>query len=279
MTTYWELEYKQGEFGTWTTLSSTIPEGTAYYDQTGPFVPGETYYGRVRRVVDSVPEVWSKEFLAVYSTTVNTLIADGIAIGAPILGAPALSENIATSHALIAQALTVSSPVLDEPEFVSAGASLVADNLSVSPPLVGTPAITQIHAFGCDGLATSVPVLGSPVLSRGNDDLPVAVFVNEGPVLGAPQLGQVHALAATFETLSPIFGQPGISQTHDLLVSGLVVQPPVVGAPRMIVLNYTLQTRFEVSSAGMTLFEVSSAGTTRIELTCIGNFEVNEFGE
>ena len=279
MATYWELEYKQGESGTWTTLSSTIPEGTAYYDQTGTFVSGETYYGRVRCVVDSVPETWSKEFLAVYSTTVNALVADELIVGSPELGTPALSENAATSHALAAQALAVSSPVLDTPEFASAGASFIADNLSVSPPAVGTPAITQIHVLGCDGLATPVPVLGSPVLSRGNDDLPIAVFVNEGPVLGTPQLGQVHALTATFETLGPIFGQPEISQIHGLLANGLVVQPPAVGAPRMIVLNYVLQTRFEASSIGTMLFEASSAGTTRIELICIGNFEVNEFGE
>jgi hypothetical protein len=269
MATYWELEYKQGESGAWTTLSSTIPEGTAYYDHTGALIPGETYYGRIRRVVDSSPEIWSKEFLAVYSTTVNALVADELIVGSPEFGTPALSENIATSHALAAQTLII------------------------SPPVLGAPAVAQKHALTASGLTVSAPVLGTPALVENEnpvDALTANDLVVGSPVLGAPALWQIHVLGSDgLVTGSPVLGSPSITQIHALTALGLTAGVPVLGTP---VINGTildLGVTTNLRSVGLdTIYftpfgvfsvELSSSGTQRITLRSVGNFEVNELGE
>jgi len=269
MATYWELEYKQGESGAWTTLSSTIPEGTAYYDHTGALIPGETYYGRIRRVVDSSPEIWSKEFLAVYSTTVNALVADELIVGSPEFGTPALSENIATSHALAAQTLII------------------------SPPVLGAPAVAQMHALTASGLTVSAPVLGTPSLVE-NENPVDALTANDlvvcSPVLGTPSLGQIHVLGSDgLVTGAPVLGSPSITQIHILTALGLTVGVPVLGTPVLNGVITDLQVRAELNTIGSNQHaaqsfgtfnvEFQSYGTTRIELICIANFEVNELGE
>ena len=68
---------------------------------------------------------------------------------------------------------------------------LIATDLVTSSPVLGTPALSQVHALTVTGLATSAPVIGSPAL------------------------GQVHGLAATALTvLAPVLGSPAVGQIH-----------------------------------------------------------------
>ena len=88
--------------------------------------------------------------------------------------------------------------------------ALTANDLVVGGPVLGTPAIGQIHALTAQSL-----VVGSPVL-------------------GAPALGQIHALTAQDLVVgSPVLGSPAIAQIHALTALWLTVGAPVLGAPAL----------------------------------------------
>lgn len=247
MTTYWELEYKQGESGSWTTLSSMIPEATAYYDQLVGLTVDEVYYGRVRRVVDSIPEAWSQEFSFVYALSVDSLAANDLAIASPVLDAPTLAQI----HALVASGLTVSGPALGTPTLTENAPTvdnLTADSLVVGSPVLGAPFIGQVHVLTATGATVSAPVLGTPALVGQKGAVVPAIItasasVGMGGIKGALGIASFTASAAlspsgtkaangyvSFSSASE-FGVSGIlEQFDDKVGTAVFVNESIVGA-------------------------------------------------
>lgn len=109
--------------------------------------------------------------------------------------------------------------------------ALTASNLTVSAPVLGTPAISQTHTFAVTGITIPSPVLETPVIGQVHA-LTAAGITISAPVIGSPALGQVHGLAATALTVSaPVLDTPEVGQAHSLVASALVVGSPVLGTP------------------------------------------------
>jgi len=89
----------------------------------------------------------------------------------------------------------------------------------------GTDALTALD------LVVGSPVLGAPALGQAHAVTASGITV-EGPVLGAPTLAQIHALVAPGLAVStPGLGAPVVGQAHSLVASALVAGAPVLGTP------------------------------------------------
>jgi hypothetical protein len=144
-----------------------------------------------------------------YATTGNhALTADGITVGAPVLGTPAITQD----HVVTANGITVGAPAL------------------------GTPALTQNHALTANGITVGAPTLGTPTLA-----IDIALTANGltvgAPTLGTPALTQDHVLAAAGITVgAPVLGNPVLSEesgNHELTADGITVGAPVLGTPAL----------------------------------------------
>lgn len=90
---------------------------------------------------------------------VHILSAVNLSVSAPVLGTPSL--EIGKDH-LAAADLVVEGPVLGTPALQQIHA-LVA-GFSTSAPVLDAPALRQVHTLIADGLSVSSPVLGTPML-------------------------------------------------------------------------------------------------------------------
>lgn len=309
MTITWELQYKVGESGTWTTLSDVIASTTAFYDQSD-LTSGEVYYGRLRLIVDAVPGEWSAEYHISYlafaasgiSLAPTTGLPDlGVAVhdligntatSAPALGTSQLSQlhaltaaglqsaaDLATpavnqSHSLSAFALTVT-PVLDTPPF-GESVSVTATGISVTPA-TSSPPIGQVHVLGSDGVGI-MSLLGQPGIVIPRDNLTATgVFVQSQS--GQSVLGQIHGFTCFPQTVTPVLGAPSLAGVQDFTANGLTALP-VLCAPAMININHAMETRVEYASYGVDQIQLTSDGSLRLPLIsrskAIINTEVQE---
>lgn len=114
---------------------------------------------------------------------------------------------------------------------------LVADNLTTSAQVLGSPAVGQIHALTATALVVGSPVLGTPVLTENAADVDALTAVDlvmGSPVPGAPSLGQIYVLGSDgLVTGAPVLGSPSITQLHALEALGLTVGAPVLGTPAL----------------------------------------------
>lgn len=123
----------------------------------------------------------------------------------------AVGESEAGVDELTAEDLVVGSPVLGTPA-VGQVHALTATGLTLSSPVLGAPAFGQVHALAAQALVVGSPVLGTTTLTENLDG--VDVLFAEDLVVGSPVLG------------TPVFGQ-----IHNLAAVGLVAGSPVLGAP------------------------------------------------
>lgn len=118
-----------------------------------------------------------------------------------------------TVDELTAQDLVVGSPILGTPALGQVHA-LTATGLTVSSPVLGAPVFGQVHVLLTDGLVAGSPVLGTPTLTENLDNVDV-LFADDlvvgSPSLGTPAFGQIHALTAVDLAVgSPVLGTPAL---------------------------------------------------------------------
>jgi hypothetical protein len=164
------------------------------------------------------------------------------------------------------------------PLYFDLGASAGTDNLTASDlvigsPVIGTPALGQVHALTATGITTSAPVLAAPALGQVHRLSATALTVSP-PVLGTPAVGQIHSLTTSALVVgspvlgtplltenapdvdaltavdlvvgSPVLGTPSLGQIHVLGSDGLVTGAPVLGSPSMVQVH-------ELSALGLTV--------------------------
>lgn len=146
------------------------------------------------------------------------------------LGASAGTDNLTAAD------LVTSAPVLGTPALGQVH-GLAATALTVSAPVLGTPAVGQIHSLVASALVVGSPVLDTPSLSENAPDVD-ALTANDlvvgSPALGAPSLDQIHVLGSDgIVTGPPVLGSPTITQVHALAALGLTVGVPVLGTPAL----------------------------------------------
>lgn len=113
--------------------------------------------------------------------------------------------------------------------------NLTATDLVTGSPVLGTPALGQVHALTATGITTSAPALGTPALGQVHGLAATALTVS-APVLGTPAVGQIHSLTASALVVgSPVLGTPLLSENAPdvdaLTAVDLVVGSPVLGTP------------------------------------------------
>ena len=193
------------------------------------------------------------EYIAGTGVT-DALTANGITTGAPVLGAPALTQNVVTYnltataitagtptlgapqvgqvHALTGTAITAAAPVLGRPAIGQVHVLTVAATVAGAPDL-GTPAIGQIHALAGAGIVAGAPALGAAAIGQVHALTAPAITAGR-PMLGSPIIGQIHAFAAvTLEAQAPALGAPALGQVHALTATAIVTGQPVLDAPSL----------------------------------------------
>lgn len=113
--------------------------------------------------------------------------------------------------------------------------NLTAIGIATGAPVVGSPALNQVHALAAAGIATAAPTVGSPAVSQ-THALGVAGITTGAPSIGSPSLseqgaGDTGLVAVGIETGAPTVGNPAIGQTHALVAPGIVTGAPTVGSP------------------------------------------------
>jgi hypothetical protein len=143
-------------------------------------------------------------------------------------GASAGTDNLTAAD------LVTGSPLLGTPALGQVHA-LTATGITTSAPVIGTPALGQVHVLTANGLTVSAPVLGTPAVGQDHSLTATALVVGP-PVLGTPLLTEnaadVDALTAVDLVVgNPVLGTPSIGQIHVLGSDGLVTGSPVLGSP------------------------------------------------
>lgn len=138
-----------------------------------------------------------------------SLTANGLDLGAPVLGSPALSQN----HVLSASGLDAGAPVL------------------------GSPALQQNHVLAALGLDIGAPELGTPTLTESVNYALEALGLTIGaPELGQPALSQNHVLEALGLTIgTPELGSPVMAQVHILTADAILIGAPELGSPTLTI--------------------------------------------
>jgi hypothetical protein len=169
---------------------------------------------------------------------------DGVTIGA--------MEYVSASatHDLTASDLVTGSPVLGTPALGQVHA-LTATGITTSAPILGTPALGQVHELTATALVVGSPVLDTPLLTENAPDVDALTAVDlvvGSPVLGTPAIGQIHVLGSDgLVTGAPVLGSPLITQIHTLEALGLTVGVPVLGTPALNGSDIVLITAAEVA--------------------------------
>ncbi|MGI9309081.1 MAG: hypothetical protein ACR2P6_07455 [Gammaproteobacteria bacterium] len=162
---------------------------------------------------------------AIEPDTNHELTATGIAAGAPVVGSPVLS--ITTE--LIANGITAT-PVVGAPAITQLHV-LSTTGIATAAPTVDSSAITQLHVLVASEITTT-PVVGAPALTE-SQALNANDIATGAPTVGSPALTQVHQLSATgIATGAPTIDSPAITQLHVLVASEIIVTP-VVGVPAL----------------------------------------------
>jgi len=92
------------------------------------------------------------------------------------------------------------------------------------------PIADELSATGID---TGAPTLGAPVLGQVHA-LTAPTLDTGAPVLGTPAVGQMHVLSASnLSAGAPVPGSPAILQTHALTASGIATAAPDVASPAL----------------------------------------------
>jgi hypothetical protein len=161
----------------------------------------------------------------------HNLTANGLTVGAPIVGQPAITQD----HSLSSTALTLGAPALDTPA-LSQVHELTANGLLAGTPVLDMPGLSQDHGLTADDIVAGAPVLGEPAISQVHA-LSVDTLTVGTPVLGTPSLSTEgdHALTADPLTVgTPSLGSPDLAQNHGLTADGLLVGTPVLGNPLLV---------------------------------------------
>jgi len=135
------------------------------------------------------------------TTSVHSLIANSISLGAPSIGSPVLAQV----HALVALGIV-------------AGA-----------PAIGQSTIAQVHVLSANAIAVGSPVIGQSTLAQVHVLSPSSITTG-APVVGQSTLSQVHVLSCgVIETGAPIVGTASMSGSVALSADGITTGSPVVG--------------------------------------------------
>lgn len=116
---------------------------------------------------------------------------------------------------------------------------LIATGITGSPPVLGTPSISQTHKLIANPIVGSKAVLGTPGLSQGGGSVSLiaAPIVGSKAVLGTPGLSQRHKLTAGSITGSPaVLGAPTLttySGAVSLTATGITGSPAILGTPSL----------------------------------------------
>jgi hypothetical protein len=192
-----------------------------------------------------------------FNNSVNTLT-----VAAAIVSHEKISDDVVIRLAF--EPYTLLMPVA-RPLYFDLGASagtdsLTASDLVVGSPVLGTPALGQVHALIATGITTPSPVLDTPALGQVHG-LAVTALTVSAPVLGTPAVGQAHSLVASALVVgspvldtptlsenapdvdaltavdlvvgSPVLGTPAIGQVHSLTAVNLSVASPALGTPSL----------------------------------------------
>ena len=96
-------------------------------------------------------------------------------------------------------------------------------------PVVGTPALAQVHVLTATGI-TADPVVGMPSVGRISNL--TAVDITADPVVGTPTITHIHVLTATGITADPVVGTPVIgTEGEDVLTAVDITADPVLDTP------------------------------------------------
>lgn len=169
------------------------------------------------------PVLDSPAFLSSYA-----FVGDALNVGSPVLGEP----TPVPIYAFVADELAVGSPALDEPELVQAHV-FEADGLTLESPELGEPPVDIVSGdtIIATPLTVTGPVLGTPALAQHATLEPSSLVVGS-PVLGTPSLAQVVPVVATgFAVGSPDLGSPFLRLRYNFTANGIQVASPVLGHP------------------------------------------------
>ena len=139
-----------------------------------------------------------------------------------------VAGSLKQAHALTPIAVAVSPPTLGIATAAVAAIALTANNLAVTAPILGTPALQPISLLTAANLATAPPI--SPVTTLGQKHTLVAsALTSSAPVLTTAVLVQRHALAAANLTAnSPVIPVCIWGQNHALNTTPLTAGVPVL---------------------------------------------------
>jgi hypothetical protein len=239
-----------GQEATWTTFDAA----------TAPSVASST----ASQTGNPTADTWLERADSSSTTGADTSLGifDAVKVASGATGNLTVTAGTSAAHSVIAVAfystvhdhvgttLTVTSPSLvTAPDFDASAGGLAADNLTISSPVLGTPALGQKHVLGATALAVASPVLGTPnaicaVASAltvsspalGTPNLICAVansLTVSSPALGTPLLVGVFS-AANLTVSSPALDSPVLNQKHGLGASNLAVDGPELGTPNAI---------------------------------------------
>jgi hypothetical protein len=141
-----------------------------------------------------------------------------------------VNDQHSAAGGLTADPLVTGSPVLGTPALTQVH-GLTANSLAPTSPALASPALTQAHLLAANSLATGSPVLGTPTVS-----ITVILAANSlatgSPALGSPAITQGHSLTANaLATATPALGTPALTQAHALTANGLVTASPALSTP------------------------------------------------
>lgn len=109
--------------------------------------------------------------------------------------------------------------------------TLTADDLTLSAPVLDSPALGQTHDVTVTDIVTGSPVIGTPAIGQVHE-LVVQGITGGDPVLGTPTVGEEAGLVAQDITAgSPVLDAPTIGQTHVLTASDITAGTPVLDTP------------------------------------------------
>jgi hypothetical protein len=111
---------------------------------------------------------------------------------------------------------------------------VVATPLITPKPVLGTPAIGQVHNVAATALIAPAPVVGAPSLGQ-RHALSATALIGPAPALATPQLGQAHGLAATALVAPvPLLDRPEVKTSGTVVAEPLTTPAPLLGSPALI---------------------------------------------
>jgi len=158
------------------------------------------------------------------ATSVHSLVADSISLGAPSIGSPVLAQV----HALVALGIVAGAPAIGQSTIAQVHV-LSANAIAVGSPVVGQSTIAQVHVLSPSSVETGAPIVGQSTLSQAHS-LSASGITTGSPVVGQSTLSQVHVLSCgVIETGAPIVGTASMSGSVALSADGITTGSPIVG--------------------------------------------------